>query len=81
MERQIVQTNNQLGAGVICLNCGNKHAEQIALRESRTDYSCPVCGEFSVSAATERLFMLGVANPKMAEFVVIDGRGWLRPIE
>ena len=66
---------------MICLNCGNEHAEQISSRESRKDYRCPLCGEFSVSAATERLFALGLANPKMAEFVVIDGRGWLRPLE
>jgi hypothetical protein len=64
-----------------CLHCGNKNAELQPPLADRSDYRCPTCGEYSVSATTGRLFEVGTPDPKPARFVTdADGRRFLKPL-
>jgi len=64
---------------VTCMHCGNGGASRFPAVRDRTDYSCPICGNYSVSSMMQKIINNGHADPRRGQFVVGDGRRYLRP--
>jgi predicted RNA-binding Zn-ribbon protein involved in translation (DUF1610 family) len=63
---------------ITCPHCGNSGAELLPPFGDRSDYRCPHCGAFSVDGTQEHRFNTGHADPREAQFIVRNGRRWLK---
>jgi hypothetical protein len=46
---------------------------------NRADYSCLLCGDYSVSGMMQKIIKNGHADPRLARVVADNGRRYLRP--
>lgn len=66
---------------VPCPHCKDPLAKLLPPVGDRDDYSCPICGEFSITGSAQPTFVAG-ANPRTAKFVLqANGQRWLVPTD
>jgi hypothetical protein len=64
---------------VNCMHCGNEGAMLILAVRGRADYTCLICGSYSVSGMMQKIIENGHASPKLARLVADNCRRYLRP--
>ena len=63
-----------------CPHCGNANAERLPSRGDYSEYRCPTCRGYRISATQEHRFDEGYDDPTTGRFNVdSDGRRWLVP--
>jgi predicted RNA-binding Zn-ribbon protein involved in translation (DUF1610 family) len=62
-----------------CIHCGSADAKLLPLVDDRADYSCPKCGNYSVSSTMQKIIENGHADPRLAQLIMDNGRRYLRP--